>query len=56
MLALYAALYRPRDREKNRAAMQRQTQHYGCAVVIWLLHGNRLLTQVLDEAESEPIH
>jgi hypothetical protein len=55
-LALYAALSHPRDGEKNRAAMEQQMQRHGRAVVIWLLRAKRPLTQVLDEAESEPIH
>jgi hypothetical protein len=55
-LAMHTALFHPRDGEKNRAAMQRQMQRYDRALVIWLLRGNRLLTQVLDEAENEPIH
>jgi hypothetical protein len=55
-LAMHTAFSHPRDGEKNRAAMERQMQRHGRALVIWLLRGKRLLTQVLDEAESEPIH
>jgi hypothetical protein len=55
-LAMHTALFHPLDGERNRAEMQRQVQRYGRGVVIWLLRGNRLLTQVLDEAESKPIH
>jgi hypothetical protein len=54
-LALYTALHHPQDGEKNRAAMERQMRRYDRALVIWMLRGNRLLTEVLDEAESMPI-